>query len=242
MSLSLDEAAQVAERHDDYIAWAPGCHPRKLAPQQAFDVERLRELAKRSAFIGEVGLDTGSRVPMELQLRTFRHALDVAAELARPVSIHSYRATDLVLDELRRHAGDRPIAVPILHGWFGSAAETREAVALGCYFSIHSQVARQSKFRTHVPLERVLVETDHGYDDPPAAIPCRIQWVEYLVAQQYRLDVQDLRQWVWQNFASIVRQTGVLDLLPRPLAALLPADTLGDTSVLVPQSPRHRRR
>ncbi len=78
--------------------------------------------------------------------RSFRQILDVVGKLPRLVSIHAFRATGLVLKELRQ----RPIAIPVLHWWTGSAAETSQAVELGCYFSIHSAVARQSKFRTSV--------------------------------------------------------------------------------------------
>ena len=172
-------------------------------------------LQVRLAWIGAL------RVPLERQLLTFRQALEVLSDFPRLVSIHSYQATGLVLEELRQ----RPVAVPILHWWTGTAAETREAVHLGCYFSIHSQVARQSKFRTAVPPERVLVESDHGYNDPPSAIPLRVGWVEYLVAQQYRMDVVDLRRLVWHNFAAIIRQTDTLSLLPEPLAAIVSAHT-----------------
>jgi Tat protein secretion system quality control protein TatD with DNase activity len=77
-----------------------------------------------------------------------------------------------------------------------------------------TQVARQSKFHSWVPLERVLVESDHGYNDPPAAIPCRVEWVEYLVAQQFRVEVEHIRRTVWQNLAAIFKQTDVLRLLP----------------------------
>jgi len=217
MTLSLEEAALVVGRGEPLVTWGVGCHPRKPRSQGSFDARRLRELAQRAAVVGEIGLDTGSRVPLEIQLRTFRQALEVVADLPRLVSIHSYRATGLVIEELRR----RPVAVPVLHWWTGSAEETREAVALGCYFSIHSAVARHSKFRTWVPPERVLVESDHGYADPPAAIPCRIEWVEYLVAQRLGLGVKDVRRLAWQNLAAIVRQTGTLGLLPEPLAALL---------------------
>jgi len=217
MTLSLDEAALVIGRREPYVAWGVGCHPRKPRAQESFDVGRFRELAERAAFVGEIGLDTGSRVPLEVQLRTFRQALEVVADLPRLVSIHSYRATGLVLEELER----RPVAVSVLHWWTGSAGETREAVALGCYFSIHSAVARHSKFRTAVPPERVLVESDHGYADPPAAIPCRVEWVEHLVAQQLGLSVKDVRRLAWQNLATIVCQTGTRRLLPEPLAALL---------------------
>jgi TatD DNase family protein len=109
--------------------------------------------------------------------------------------------------------------VPILHWWTGTVEETKEAVALGCYFSVHSAVARHSKFRTAVPPERILIESDHGYTDPPAAIPCRIEWVEHLVAQQFGLSRKDIRRLAWQNFATIVQKTNTHKLLPRSLVA-----------------------
>jgi TatD DNase family protein len=217
MSLSLDEAVPGVGHKDLNIAWGAGCHPRFPKSQEAFDVKRFTSLLENTAIAGEVGLDTGSRVPLELQLRNFRQVLEVVSTLPRLVSIHSYCATGLVLEELRR----RPIAIPVLHWWTGSADETTEAVELGCYFSIHSAVARQSKFRTRVPLERILVESDHGYNDPPAAIPCRIEWVEYLVAQQYKLEVQEVRELAWRNLATIVQKTGTLNLLPGSIAVVM---------------------
>jgi len=223
MTLSLDEAALVVDRYEPYVTWGVGCHPRKRKAQESFDAQQFGELAERAAIVGEIGLDTGSRVPLELQLQTFRQALAVVAELPRLVSIHSYRATGLVVEELRR----RPVAVPVLHWWAGTAKETQEAVALGCYFSIHSAVARHSKFRTRVPPERLLVESDHGVRDPPAAIPCRVEWVEHLVAQQLQLDVNDVRRLVWQNLATIIHGTGTRKLLPEPLAANLAEASLG---------------
>jgi TatD DNase family protein len=139
------------------------------------------------------------------------------AELSRLVSIHSYRATGLVLEELRR----RPVAAPVLHWWTGTADETQEAVALGCYFSVHSAVARHSKFRTRVPPERLLVESDHGYRDPPAAIPCRVEWVEHLLGQQLGLDVAEVRRLAWRNLAAILRETGTRERFPEVFATAL---------------------
>lgn len=160
MTLSLDEAEGRAVGSDEpFIAWGVGCHPRKSRAQATFDPDRLGRLAERLPIVGEVGLDLRwSRVPLDIQLRTFRTALQIAARLSRPASIHSYTATQLVIEELRR----TPVPVPILHWWTGNAAETREAVALGCFFSVHSAVARRSTFRTVVPPERLLVESDHG--------------------------------------------------------------------------------
>jgi Tat protein secretion system quality control protein TatD with DNase activity len=128
-----------------------------------------------------------------------------------------------LFEELRQ----RQIAVPVLHGWTGTAAKTREAVALGCTFSIHSAVACESKFRTAVPPERILVETDHGRADPPAAIPCRIEWVEHLLAQQLGSSVGEVRRLVWENLARIIRDTGTERLLPPSPGTLLRAGSDG---------------
>ena len=217
MTLSVDEAAHAADRSEPVITWGVGCHPRKLKSQESFDAGLFRELVKRTAVVGEVGLDTGSRVPLETQLRTFRRVLGIVQESPRYVSIHSYRATRLVIKELR----EKPVAVPVLHWWTGSVQETREAVALGCYFSVHSAVARHSKFRTAVPRERILIESDHGYADPPAAIPCRVGWVEYLIAQQLRLGAKEVRRLVWRNLATIICTTGTQRLLPEALRAIV---------------------
>lgn len=217
MSLSLDEAALGVTHKEPNIAWGVGCHPRFQESQATFDIKRFNDLLEKTAIVGEVGLDTGSRVPLELQLENFRQVLEVVSNVPRFVSIHSYRATELVLEELQQ----RPIAIPVLHWWTGSANETSQAVELGCYFSIHSAVARQSKFRTRVPLERILFESDHGYHDPPAAIPCRIEWVEYLVAQQFKLEVKEVRDHAWKNLATIVDKTRTWHLLPGSLATIL---------------------
>jgi TatD DNase family protein len=224
MTLSLDEAAQGRARHEPLVAWGVGCHPRQMGAQSDFDPKRFEHLVERAPFIGEVGLDVRtSRVPFELQLQTFRAALHTAAEKVRPVNIHSYTATEEVLEELRR----QPVPVPILHGWTGTASQTREAAALGCYFSVHSAVARRSVFRTCAPPERILVETDHGWGDPPAAIPCRIEWVEHLLAESLKMLRETVRALAWRNFAAIVRETGIARLLPDPLVARLPSVVTG---------------
>lgn len=225
MTLSLDEAEKVLPRKEALIAWGVGCHPRKVAAQQAFDPDRFVRLAEQAAIIGEIGLDVAYQVPLELQLKTFRCALSFTAQNPRLVSIHSFgnsksspmSSTSLVLEELRR----TPVIAPILHWWTGTAAETRQAVELGCYFSVHSAVARRSIFRTQVPRQRLLVESDHGWADPPGAIPHRVIWVEYLLSASLGMDVRAVRQLVWQNFTELVRLTGTRELLPQYLAGML---------------------
>jgi hypothetical protein len=67
----------------------------------------------------------------------------------------------------------------------------------------------------------VLVESDHGYRDPPAAIPCRVEWAEHLVGQQLRLDAKDVRRLAWRNLATIIRKTGTGELFPETIVQVL---------------------
>lgn len=91
MALSLDEAAYVINRCEPWIAWGVGCHPRKITAQETFEPKRFRQMVEKTAIVGEIGLDTGSCVPLDKQLFTFRQALEVVTDLPRLVSIHSYR-------------------------------------------------------------------------------------------------------------------------------------------------------
>jgi TatD DNase family protein len=216
-TLSPEEWDVALARSDPFVAWGVGCHPRLSRAQAAFDPRRFRALAEKVAIISEIGLDAGSRVPIDVQLRTFREILEFVVETPRLVSIHSYAATGLVLDELERC----PIRVPILHWWTGSAPETRRAVELGCLFSVHSQVARRSVHHTTIPKDRLLVESDHGVNDPPAAIPCRIEWVEHLVSQHLECQRAAVRALAWANFRRIVDEAGVRSLLPDGICRVL---------------------
>lgn len=207
---SLDEAERSVRRREPNVCWGAGCHPRVAAAQAAFDPDRFRALLDRTPLAGEIGLDTGSRVPMERQREVFRTVLRAVADRPRLASVHAFPDVAPVLEELRR----TPIAAPILHWWTGRAPETDRAVELGCYFSIHSAVARRSIWRTRVPMDRILVESDHGWRDPPDAIPLRIGWVEHLVAQNYGITVTELRTQVWRNLGALVALTATLDLLP----------------------------
>ena len=92
MTLSLSEAARVVGRREPCIAWGVGCHPRKREAQEGFNADQFGELAEHTAVVGEVGLDTGSRVPLERQLPTFRQVRGTFSGQPPLVTVHSVRA------------------------------------------------------------------------------------------------------------------------------------------------------
>jgi hypothetical protein len=44
---------------------------------------------------------------------------------------------------------------------------------------------------------RILLESDHDHHDSSAAIPSRLERAEFLIAQQFGLDVNNLWQIAW---------------------------------------------
>jgi len=209
-------------RTDPRVVWGVGCHPRRALAVRAFDRERFEELVASTPVVGEIGLDGASRVPRDAQLVAFRGALAVARERDRIVSIHPHRATGAVLDELRR----QPQVGAILHWWTGTVDETREAVRLGCAFSVHRAVARR-RIWLEVPRTALLVESDLGYAAAPGDIPSAIEATERLLAARLGIEPTELREGGWRNLAALVASTRTLGLFPLEFRDRLAAHSPG---------------
>ena len=220
MTVSLEEATHTIARNDQTILWGIGCHPGEVDAQQKFDEHTFSELIKHTPVVGEIGLDKKSPVPFDAQLKTFRTILSIVADNPRLVSIHSNHATAEVLEELDK----RPISTAVLHWWSASNARTKAAVQLGCYFSINPAIAEHSRFSKHVPLDHILLETDHGYDDSPSEIPTKIESTERAVASKYMVDSAILRPTVWRNFKNVMERIRATDQLSVSIRDLLEAE------------------
>jgi hypothetical protein len=76
----------------------------------------------------------------------------------------------------------------------------------------------------------MLVESDHGYNDPPAAIPCRLEWVEHLIGQQLKCSIAEVGCLAWRNLGRIIRETGTQELFPQAYRRILEEVNLGTSS------------
>ena len=121
--------------------------------------------------LGETGLDYlrgDDRVQMDLQLKSFRHHMDVAASCGLAVIIHTREAEEDTLMVLREYLGK---VKGILHCFTGSREMAFKALDMGYYISFSGILTfkNQSALRSiakDIPLDRILIETDAPYLTP----------------------------------------------------------------------------
>jgi len=169
VSVGTDEASwadtlAIADRHDGVFA-ALGVHPHEAA---AASLEALRDALAhpKVVAVGETGLDYyRDHAPRDAQRRVFVAQLELAAELDKPVVIHTRAADEDTLAALTGYEG-----TVVLH-CFSSQALLEPALERGWYVSFAGNVTyknahdlRSAAFA--VPAGRILVETDSPYLAP----------------------------------------------------------------------------
>ena len=171
---SLDAARRaraLAERFAGVCYHTAGVHPHDAATfEPARDLDAIRAEVERGAVaIGECGLDYHyDHSPRERQRAAFGDQLALAAELRRPVVVHTREAEDDTRAMIAEAARDGVIGV--LHCYTGSVALAEAALAGGWLVSFSGIVTFRrwggDDVIRAVPDDRLLVESDAPYLAP----------------------------------------------------------------------------
>ncbi|HEY7149618.1 MAG TPA: TatD family hydrolase [Gaiellaceae bacterium] len=160
-------ALELAQLHEEVFA-ALGIDPHQAGEPEAGRVDELRELLEHeeAVAVGETGLDYfRDRAPRDRQRRLFEAQLELAAELGKPVVIHTRDADADTADVLAGFDG-----TVVMH-CFSSPGLLRTVVDRGYYVSFAGNVTypKANDLRAaaaQVPAERILAETDSPYLAP----------------------------------------------------------------------------
>lgn len=160
-------ALELAERHDGVFAIL-GIHPHEARTATTDDLAALRELLEhpKAVAVGETGLDWfRDYAPPDDQRRLFAAELELAADIGKPVVIHTRAADEDTLAALAGFAG-----TVVLH-CFSSPHMLPTALERGWYVSFagNATFPKAVDLRlaaTQVPAERILAETDSPYLAP----------------------------------------------------------------------------
>jgi TatD DNase family protein len=160
-------ALEFAERHDGVYAIL-GIHPHEAASVGAGDVRDVCRMQNhpKAVAVGEIGLDWfRDFAPAEDQRRLFEAQLSMAADIGKPVVIHTRAADDDTLAALADHTG-----TVVLH-CFSSLHMLPTALERGWYVSFAGNATYPKAVdlrlaATQVPADRILAETDSPYLAP----------------------------------------------------------------------------
>lgn len=206
----------LATAHPDLIIPSYGLHPWKT-PCHSDWKPLLKTYLQDSPTpcIGECGLDRW--IPdfdTHAQQEAFTHQLNLACELNAPISIHILKAWGWFLDTLRNKSF--PKRGFLLHSYNGSAELIPELVKAGAYFSfsgyyLNPRKHKQLQIFSHIPLHRLLLETDAPDMLPPQQIinhplntinhPANLPSIQTALATKLNLPPEDLATQTSQNFS-----------------------------------------
>lgn len=163
-------AIELAAAHPGRVFATIGIHPHEVAKVPEEDWRELERLAALPATVavGETGLDYHyDHSPRDEQRRWFRHQLDLAAAVDKPVVVHTREADGDTLAILK----EATVRRGVIHCFTAGPERAKTWLDLGFLLSIPGVVTFKNAepLREAVrmaPLDRLLIETDCPYLAP----------------------------------------------------------------------------
>lgn len=207
------KAVALAEAYDMIYA-AVGVHPHGADEWDETCADTLKTLTKQGKVvaIGEIGLDYHYDFsPRDVQKAVFARQMALAGELGLPVVVHSREATRDTLAILR----DFPNVTGVMHCFAGSLETLEMVLALGYYISLGGAVTFKNAKKPaasafHVPLERLMLETDSPYMTPvpyrgERNTPAYVRLVAEKVAEIRGMELPELERITTENASRFFR-------------------------------------
>lgn len=175
---SSHDAAELAERRPELFHATAGVHPHHAADYTDDVHAKLLALTTRSAVVavGECGLDYYRDLsPREKQREAFERQIEIAIDTGLPLFLHQRDAQEDFLAILRPAANRLSRAVA--HCFTGDNRDMQAYLDMGLYIGVTGWICDERRGGAlkdavrHLPLDRVMVETDAPYLLPRSLSP-----------------------------------------------------------------------
>ena len=161
----------LAGQHRGLFA-AVGFHPHEASAYKEADMDELLEMCRhpKVVAVGEIGLDYHYDFsPREVQQHILRAQIGLARAVGKPVILHDREAHRDVMSIVREEKAAEVGGV--FHCFSGSRETADEALRMGFYIGIGGSVTFRNAHRlqevaAHIPIDRLLIETDAPYMTP----------------------------------------------------------------------------
>jgi len=158
---SSKKTLELRKKSDNILPFI-GIHPEKAQDDTESIFKLIVENNEKISGVGEIGLDrtyTNSDEEFQKQEEVFKTQLSYAEKFGKPVSIHSRKTLDQILEILPSYKIPRVL----LHWFDGSKKQLQQAMDLDCYVSF-GPVMVYSKDKqvllSKANKDKILVDTD----------------------------------------------------------------------------------
>jgi TatD DNase family protein len=209
---SSERSVKLAQDYD-FIYAAIGIHPHNAEEATDETWAKLLILAKQPKVLawGEIGLDYYRDLsPRSIQKESFIQQIKLANEVGLPIVIHNRDAHQDVLEIVKAHP---PKYGGVFHCYSGSWEMAKVILDLGFYLSFAGPVTYKNARHTvevagHVPMDRILVETDSPYLTPEPRRgkrnePTYVREVVKKIAEIRNLKFEDVASQTMRNAETI---------------------------------------
>ncbi|MBQ2025773.1 MAG: TatD family hydrolase [Paludibacteraceae bacterium] len=200
----------------DFTSMMIGIHPTSIQADYQAELDAFNaEISLRASdyiAIGEIGLDLyWDKTYLQEQKKVFEYQIDVAIQLQKPICIHCRDAFNEVVDSLKKF---NPAQLNgVFHCFTGTPQMAEQIAKLGnFYYGIGGPATyKNAKFIDqilHIPLSRILLETDAPYL-PPVPFrgkrnePAYVPYVAQKLADIYGITVFEVDEQTTKNVKTL---------------------------------------
>lgn len=206
---SIERTMELIEAYDD-IYGVIGWHPVDAIDCTDEDLQWIEELSAHEKIvgIGETGLDYHwDKSPKDVQKKLFRRQLALAKRVGLPIIIHNRESTEDCMEILKEENAHE--IGGIMHAFSADEKTADEIIAMNFYVSLGGPVTFKNAklpkdIAVHVPLDRLLVETDAPYLTPHPFRgrrnePAHVKLVAEKIAELRGMSYEDLASATTEN-------------------------------------------
>jgi len=211
---SSRQSVELADKYQSVYATV-GLHPHDAKKYNDTLIMELQRLAghKKVVAIGECGLDYYRNLsPKDMQIKAFQAQLELAAEINKPVVIHTRESLEDAIATVSDFKSK--LVGGVFHCFPGNAADAERIFDLGFHVSFGGVItfknSEMSKVAGFVDLDRVILETDAPYLTPEPFrgkpnCPAYVRYVYEKLAELRAVSFQKIERTIDRNCRKLFR-------------------------------------
>ncbi len=205
---TIERTMKLIDEHED-VYGVIGWHPVDAVDCTDADLDWIEELSKHEKIvgIGETGLDYHwDKSPKDIQKEVFKKQIALAKRVKLPIIIHNRESTEDCVEILKEeNAGE---IGGIMHAFSADENTADEVIGMNFHISLGGPVTFKNAqlpkdIAVHVPLEKLLVETDAPFLTPH---PYRGKRNEPSYVKLVAEKIAELRDMPYEAFAKATTQ------------------------------------